>query len=371
MGKSVDRPRIAIDGTPFFRKMNGIGRYAVNLVEEMANANPRHHFVILGFIDDRTKPSLLPELPNVEYYFIPLPRRLYQALFSRLVALPLDWLVPYSVSTILHVNFTCYPYLRRPRRAVVYHDAAYLDVPETVEKGNLRFLQRRVGWSIKRTNRAIFISHATKSRFAEYFKEIPEELILPPKVDKQFKRSIPVAWRHKIQEKHQLPDRYILSVATLEPRKNLSSLVTAYSKLPSALKKTYPLVIVGAKGWDAPLASTEHVYVCGYVDDEDLPALYQSASLLVFPSLYEGFGLPVAEAIASEIPVLTSRIPPIEEFAGNCVRYSEPDVSSLTQALIDTLTSHPEPHPDAKSTLDTYYKSHPSSKLYYYLTQKM
>jgi alpha-1,3-rhamnosyl/mannosyltransferase len=136
--------------------------------------------------------------------------------------------------------------------------------------------------------------------------------------------------------------RYVLSVGTIEPRKNLDAVVGAYSALTDDFRRRFPLVIVGMKGWltsrlesliEAGVRSRE-IRVLGYVDDEELARLYASARMLIYPSLYEGFGLPPLEAMASGTPVITSNVSSLPEVVGDAGIQVDPyDVDALREAI--------------------------------------
>ena len=140
--------------------------------------------------------------------------------------------------------------------------------------------------------------------------------------------------------------RYILSVGTLEPRKNLVGTLEAFALLPAQLRSAYPLALVGMAGWkmehmsariDA-LASEGHVKPMGYVADEDLPHLYAGAAAFIYPSIYEGFGLPVLEALATGTPVVTSNRASLKEVAGKEAATLDPeDFAGLGAALREAL----------------------------------
>jgi len=139
------------------------------------------------------------------------------------------------------------------------------------------------------------------------------------------------SFKQQVRARYELPERYLLAVATTEPRKNLVTLLDAYVQLkndPGA--SCTPLVIVGRKGWNCDdilsyMAGLEDaVRFPGYVSDEELIALYQVATCLVFPSLYEGFGLPVLEAMAAGCPVITSTASALPEVAGNAALLVDP-----------------------------------------------
>jgi glycosyltransferase involved in cell wall biosynthesis len=149
----------------------------------------------------------------------------------------------------------------------------------------------------------------------------------------------------RVRERHHLPASYVLSVGTLEPRKNLQRLVDAHAGLPERQRAEHPLIIVGPPGWDyEPLlqsvADTTDVRLLGMVGDHDLAVLYASCTLFCYPSLYEGFGLPVLEALQSGAPTITSNVSSLPEVAGDAALYIDPrSVEDIRRALLDLFGS--------------------------------
>ena len=146
---------------------------------------------------------------------------------------------------------------------------------------------------------------------------------------------------------HLANSSYLLVVATLEPRKNLLRLADAYSRLPSVLQRRHPLIIIGARGWLtdelekrlAPMERKDQVRRLGYIPQEDLPLLYAGAWAFAFPSIYEGFGLPLLEAMRSGIPTLTANRSSLPEIAGDAALLVDPeDVNAITAGLERLLT---------------------------------
>ncbi len=143
-----------------------------------------------------------------------------------------------------------------------------------------------------------------------------------------------------------LPDRYILYLGNLEPRKNLPNLIKAYQSLPQPLRKRHPLVIAGAPGWHTHelenalrlLDKGEKPILTGYIPQRFLPDIYRGASLFVYPSLYEGFGLPVLEAMASGVPIITSDSNSLPEVAGDAGLFVDPcNVDQLKEGMMELL----------------------------------
>lgn len=156
----------------------------------------------------------------------------------------------------------------------------------------------------------------------------------------------------RVAERYGLAKPYVLALGTLEPRKNLPRLIEAFASLPPALRDAHELVLVGGAGWatgaiDASIAHHRDVVrPLGHVPDDDLPGLYRDAALFAYPSLFEGFGLPVLEAMSAGAPVLTSNVSSLPEVGGDAVRYADPrDVASIRAGLAALLG---DPHERAR-----------------------
>jgi glycosyltransferase involved in cell wall biosynthesis len=199
---------------------------------------------------------------------------------------------------------------------------------------------------LRAADAVIAVSECTK-RDAIRFYRIPEEKItvIYEGVNPRFRPASPEAIA-AVRARYGLPERFILYVGTIEPRKNLTTLLEAFHHLLA----TYDLrlVIVGKKGWLyerffrrlRELGLENRVLFTGYVPDEDLPAIYSAADLFVFPSLYEGFGLPVLEAMACGTPVICSNTSSLPEVAGDAALLVDPtDARALTGAMEQVLTN--------------------------------
>lgn len=224
------------------------------------------------------------------------------------------------------------------------HDLSHLEHPELHPARRVKTLRRRLATSIAASDRIITVSNASKKEIQRHFHPACGIDIVPPGVGPAFS-SVTKSQREACRRAYQLPPSFILSVATLEPRKNLARVLEAFERLPEGMKQRYPLVICGAKGWlshplhkkIAQLQSKRLALCLGYVAQEHLPALYASATLSVYVSQYEGFGMPVIESMAAGTPVLTSSVSALPEVAGDAALLVSPqDTSAITHAL-DTL----------------------------------
>lgn len=339
MSQQKNRLVIGVDATPFCRKIDGIGRYNVNLIAALAKKHPEAQIVLIGFIGDTLHKEINTLLPSsVSLYRIPLPRRLYQILFARLFALNLGRLTP-KLNVLLCLNFTLFPYIKQAslKRFVMVHDTAFIDVPDMVEPRNRAYLARRVPWSISQADATLTVSEFTSERVHELFGVSSQKVhcISAGIQDSFFATDIrPSAVKN-------LPASYVLCVNTLEPRKNIGNLVRAHALLPMKLRKQHPLVLGGRLRGDSQtlarlIEKTPHVLSTGYVDDSDLPGLYKGASLFVLPPLYEGFGIPLIEAMVSRVPVIVSDIPLFHSIAGNTVTYANTRSPKELSSAIET-----------------------------------
>lgn len=200
----------------------------------------------------------------------------------------------------------------------------------------------------------ITISESVVPDLVEYF-GIPQEKITPIHLGVNVSDFSPVEpeEKNKILKKFGLTAGFYLFMGTLQPRKNVMRIIEAFEQLPLDIQKNHPLVIVGRAGWGSDaviqkmqsLMAKGHVYWLGYVSFAEKKVLLQTAIALVFPSLYEGFGLPVLEAFASQLPVITSTISSLPEIAGDAALLVDPyDTEALSDAMHQVITSSEKRH---------------------------
>lgn len=251
-------------------------------------------------------------------------------------------------------NYVPYPWHDGPTVLTV-HDLGWLRYPETLPEDRLRYMTRHMPKALAKADRVIADSDFTRRELLHFFPECSSKVAVTHLgVDHE---------RFCLVKDDEPPfpglrrGEYVLAVGTLEPRKNLEILLEAYARLPEAIVSRYPLVVVGQLGWKttqlesrlARLIERGLVQTTGYLPAPVLPRLYRQAAAFVMPSRYEGFGLPVLEAMACGCPVVLADAASLPEVAGDAaLRFHPDDVPALTGLLQDVLTT-PELRADLSS----------------------
>jgi glycosyltransferase involved in cell wall biosynthesis len=348
--------RIGIDYTAAVRQRAGIGRYTRELVSALlaleGGAGSPHRYVIFAATGG-LKPETLRAEPQAEAWNLkPGP-----GVRLRTVPLTDDWLarlwhrlrLPIPVETItgpLDVfyspDFVLPPTRRATRTLLTVHDLSFLHCPEAFVPALRRYLEQVVPRSIARADRVLADSVHTRSDIVSLL-GVPRDKVevLYSGFPARFQPEAEPGERERLQARYGIDQPYVLSVGTLQPRKNYLRLIRAFANLkPETLKPETSLVIAGGRGWlyeDIFSEAERHgdrVRILGFVDEADLPALYRSAVLFAFPSLYEGFGLPVLEAMACGVPVVCSNASSLPEVAGEAGLLVDPlDTDGLAGAM--------------------------------------
>jgi glycosyltransferase involved in cell wall biosynthesis len=220
--------------------------------------------------------------------------------------------------------------LRRARLVYTLYDLSFMENPDWTTEANRTGCFEGVFQASLNADQILAISHFSKRHFLSCFPHYPEERITVAHLASRFSESAPV--RRPTALSHLHPNEFWLCVGTLEPRKNHSRLLHAFARLKARLGKVAPLVLAGGNGWLTgdlsalidTLGLTRDVVMTGYVDDQDLQWLYQNCFAAVYPSLFEGFGLPVLEALSLGAAVVTSDVASIPEITGDAALLVNP-----------------------------------------------
>ena len=339
--------KITIDISQMAYLGSGVSRYTYNLVEALLNLDSPHQFLLwAGAL--RQRPyfrRLARTLPwsHASWRILPVPPKL-AGLALNTLNLPFEWLA--GETDLIHTSDWSEPSARAPKVTTV-HDLVFKKYSATLDPLIRATQERRFLRLAANQTQIIADSKSTKVDLLEYYHLDPGRIsVVYPGVSPRYcPESHTEIERVKI--KYKLPDQYLLSLGAQEPRKNTARLIEAIEGLD------LPLVIVGKYGWGAPIipsvkgshlprgkAGIPGMSALGYVPEADLPALYSGASAFLYPSLYEGFGFPVLEAMACGTPVVTSNTSSLPEVVGQAGVLVDPlNTASITAGIKQALSS--------------------------------
>jgi glycosyltransferase involved in cell wall biosynthesis len=313
----------------------GVEIYAAQLIKNLAKIDTKNEYILYF----RTKP--LPwfyELPkNFQIRLIPFPKFWTQIRLSwEMITHPVDVLVVLAAAL---------PFYHGRKSVVTIHDIAF-EMFDGIYTGFMNYYQKFFArFAVKFATKVLTVSESTKNDLIKTYHARPEKITVTHLAyDTERFRPMGYEQVQPVLDKLNLSyKKYILFTGTLQPRKNIERLVDAYLKLKTESRIEEKLVIAGGKGWlwEPIVAKIESagmkdsVRHIGYADQEDLPALYNGASVLTLPALYEGFGLPPLEAMACGTPVVVSNISSMPEVVGDAGVLVDPkSVDSIAEGLL-------------------------------------
>jgi glycosyltransferase involved in cell wall biosynthesis len=330
--------RIGIDYTSAVRQRAGIGRYTRGLIRALAQIDGDNRYILFSA---GRGPETERWPPNFTVRALPISERQMALAWQRLrVPLPVEWVT--GPVDILHSPDFVLPPVRRAATVLTVHDLSFMRHPECSSPALLQYLLRSVPRSIGRADILLADSESTRIDLIDLMR-IPNKRIhvLYPAVEPHFAPVEQAADTQSLQ-RYGIRQPYILALGTLQPRKNFARLIRAFAALVREYRIPHQLVIGGAPGWLYDeieqaldeVALGDAVRLVGYVDEAHLPSLYRGADVFAFPSLYEGFGIPILEAMACGTPVVTSSVSSMPEVAGDAALLVSPeDTDALAQAL--------------------------------------
>lgn len=331
--------RIGIDARLVYYNRAGIGQYILRLVESLAALSPENDkFVLLQSRKDQST-IIYGNGFTRKSLWTPSHNRFEQpALSFEVSRLKLD---------LLHSPDFIPPFKRNCRSVITIHDLAFLLYPHFLTKESARYYGQ-IDQAWRKTDHIIAVSEATKQDSIKMLGVPEKKITVIHEAANPIYQPMPKdeAWQ-RVLKKYKLDKDFILFVSTIEPRKNLPTLLQAYRELRDKYKRDELLVLAGSKGWlweevyetVSRLNLEEHVAFLGRVPSADLLFLYNAARLLVHPSFYEGFGLTPLEAMTCGTPVIVSNTAALPEVVGDAGLMINPhDVDGLTVAMWRVLT---------------------------------
>lgn len=332
----------------------GISRYTLNLLNALRTVNSSHEYTI--FVSEREVVEQLPSLSGSNVIQIsqspmhPARRVLWEHLHLAGEARRRGLHLLHAPTNILPLRLSC-------PGIITIHDLAFLRFPSFFRPTRRTYQQWFTPQSARHAALIIAVSEHTRRDAIELLK-VPEERIrvIYPAVEACGVSAPSAEAIQAFRQRRQLPEHFILFLATLEPRKNIPRLLDAYHLLKRETDLPHALVLAGAKGWYThtleqqvrALGLEKHVRFVGYVPEEEKKLWYYTADLFAYPSLYEGFGLPVAEALACGVPVVASDAASLPEVVGDDAAFGERavftadpyDTESLARAMQQGLSDN-------------------------------
>jgi len=313
---------LAIDVRPFLSGSTGVGFYMQRLLSALAELpdHPTFHLFCASF-KERFDPKRLPLSLRPQLVDRKIPARLLNFIWHQLRFPPVDWLLGQQIDLAHSPTPLILP--SRGRQVITVHDLFFLTHPELTHSEMRRDYPRLLAASLKTADGIICVSQATRETLLARFPACENKSVaIPSGVGNEYLNPSTAA----VDIPLDLPNRFLLFCGTVEPRKNLPLLLKTLLKLRRS-HIAIPLVIAGSRGWGleeySPLRRElgEQVTELGYTPAELLPMLYQKAEALILPSLDEGFGFPVLEALACGTPAICSDIPALREVGGDQAHY--------------------------------------------------
>lgn len=326
--------RIFIDGLGLVEgHFSGVGQYILGVVRGI------DQLLADAYYEGKPMPKVTVIIPrdtvskfkkyafkHVGYKTFPLPFRYMAALWHRGKLPPIDlWC---GRGTYIFPRFVNMPLLFSKKSALVIFDLSYELYRQYSDEGNAKFLSKRVKESLKTTSKIITISENAKKEIVDFYKVKGSDVVIatPATQPTEFYRRSDQEIA-KVKRRYGIEGDYILALSNLEPRKNLEALVEAYCKLPKSITDNVALLLVGVSGWKTDklfldiIKKVEAGYNIirpnKYVTDGDRPAVISGAKMLVYPSHYEGFGMPPVEALACGTPVIAANNSSLPQAVGN------------------------------------------------------
>jgi glycosyltransferase involved in cell wall biosynthesis len=347
--------KVSIDASPILAKPSGVGVYIINLISSLYKLQIQHDFKMEiayqpSFKNLLLKKTYIPK--NIsdlsQIHVLPLSRKISK-LFSLVSDVPLiNYHQRLGMPDVIHgTNYSVFP-CRETLNLMTIHDLSCVKYPEYTTLAIQQF-PKLIKRSLKWTDGIITVSESSKKDIVEYLQISPDRVFVTPLASRYYVNYLSENQidRMETEVKYNFSQPYLLFVSTIEPRKNIISIVTAFNILKSKYKIPHNLVLIGQKGWKYEAIFQEigrspwkdNIYHLDYLSDRMLALFYTKAAVFVYPSHYEGFGLPVLEAMTLGAPVVIANTSSLPEVAGDAALSIDPaDPEALVTAVLEIIS---------------------------------
>lgn len=338
--------RVGIDAQVLLEPSAGITYYTQGILTEILKQDSENHYDLFLFrLFPKSPARMFENSANLSYrYQRFFPYKLFYKFHKWGIGIPLEIFFGRH-DLYFFPNFVAYPH-RVGKNVVVVHDLTFERVPQYVDRKNVDFLKKFVPPSVAQADHVIVNSKFTRDDLIGTYRVPANKVtVVHPGIDPKFFFPRSEKERVAVTRKYGIKKPFLLYLGTLEPRKNVPAVVRAYAALMG--RKDFNLVLAGKTGWMSEeifrtvedLGLREDVIFTGYVPDEDRPRLLSAAEVFVYPSFFEGFGMPVVEAQACGTPVITSNTTALPEAAGGAAILVDPEKVEEIAAALEQLTS--------------------------------
>jgi glycosyltransferase involved in cell wall biosynthesis len=348
--------KVIIDVTPIDSQPSGVGLYVFNLVEALSKLEHTESFELGLAYQPGLKNWLKGKLnfpdnlqPYSNIYQIPIPVRLSNLFLDYLPQIFPHYLQPIlGKPNVFHgTNYTVYPY-KNIQKIITIYDLSFIRYPEYTNFVVKQYTKRLIK-CLEWTDLIITISESSKQDIINYLKVPAEKIFVAPlasRYNANFLSSLDLD-KEVDNINYDFSKPYLLFVSTIEPRKNINAIISAFNFLKQKYKVEHQLVLIGKKGWNyQPIFTAietspwkNEIHHLDYLSNELVALFYSKADVFLYPSHYEGFGLPVLEAMTLGTPVITSNISSIPEVTGNAAILIDPnDYMQLAEAMLQVIS---------------------------------
>jgi glycosyltransferase involved in cell wall biosynthesis len=338
--------QIVVNAISLLSKLTGIGKYTLEICKRLAEEHDLDTAYFYGYYSSKLyMPNVLPSGTIAKQVKMFLAKNHLVKKLSREVLLLSSGFSRRVFDLYWEPNIVPLKNIRSRNQVTTVHDFSFHMHPEWQPKENRAYIEKYFWDNICRSDRIITVSEFIKKQIAEYLHIASDKIqVIHHGVDRNEFTLIDSMVLERYQEAHRIPKRFILFVGSIEPRKNLRNALLAYNSMPQSLKKEVKFVLAGFAGWNNDEImkiinkERDNVTYLGYLTNSELAYLYNLAGVFIFPSFYEGFGLPPLEAMACGCPVVVSDAASLPEVCGDAACYVDPhSVESIAAGIRSVL----------------------------------